>query len=122
MGKDECDFATHPVSEWATQQARNLCVDLAEHAAAVKFLVRDRDTKFTGTFDAEHAEEGVRLIKTQVRAPSRALRGHPRRECLGQMFILGRRHLETVLDEYVERYNSHRPHRSLTSAHRPRPT
>jgi transposase InsO family protein len=109
----------HPVSDWVTQQARNLCMELAERAAAVKFLVRDRDAKFTGSFDAVFAAEGIRIINTPVRAPranavAERFVGTIRRECLDRMLILGRRHLEVVLGEYVEHYNSHRPHRSLS--------
>ena len=107
-----------PVADWVTQQARNLSMELADQADAVKFLIRDRDTKFTASFDAVFAAEGIRIIKTPVRAPRanaicERVIGTLRRECLDRMLILGRRHLEAVLAEYVEHYNSHRPHRSL---------
>jgi len=107
-----------PVAEWVTQQARNLSMELADQASAVKFLIRDRDTKFTASFDAVFAADGIRILKTPVRAPRanaicERMIGTLRRECLDRMLILGRRHLEAVLAEYVEHYNSHRPHRSL---------
>jgi putative transposase len=107
-----------PVSEWVTQQARNLSMELADHAIAVKFLVRDRDTKYTASFDAVFAAEGASIIKTLVQAPRanaicERVIGTIRRECLDRMLTLGRRHLEAVLVEYVEHYNAHRPHRSL---------
>jgi transposase InsO family protein len=93
-------------------------MELADQAKSAKFLIRDRDTKFTASFDAVFATEGTRIIKSPVRAPRanticERVIGTIRRECLDRMLILGRRHLETVLAEYVEHYNSHRPHRSL---------
>jgi len=107
-----------PVADWVTQQARNLSMDLADQANALKFLIRDRDTKYTASFDAVFAAEGIRVIKTPVQAPRanaicERVIGTFRRECLDRMLILGRRHLEAVLTEYVEHYNAHRPHRSL---------
>ncbi len=107
-----------PVADWVTQQARNLSMELAEQANPVKFLIRDRDTKFTPSFDTVFAAEGTRAIKSPVRAPRanatcERVIGTFRHECLDRMLILGRRHLEAVLAEYVEHYNSHRPHRSL---------
>ena len=108
-----------PSTDWVTQQARNISMELAHQVAGVKFLVRDRDTKFTASFDAVFAADGIRTIKTPVRAPRanavcERVVGTIRRECLDRMLILGRRHLEVVLSEYVEHYNMHRPHRSLT--------
>jgi transposase InsO family protein len=107
-----------PATDWVTQQARNISMELADQVAAVKFLVRDRDTKFTASFDAVLAADGIRIIKTPVRTPranaiAERVVGTIRRECLDRMLILGRRHLEAVLREYVKHYNQHRPHRSL---------
>ncbi|MGH3281115.1 MAG: integrase core domain-containing protein [Trebonia sp.] len=107
-----------PVADWVTQQARNISMDLADQARSVKFSIRDRDTKFNASFDAVFTTEGTRIIKSPVRAPRanaicERVVGTIRRECLDRMLILGRRHLEAVLAEYVEHYNSHRPHRSL---------
>ena len=59
----------NPVAGWVTQQARNLCYDLTERTTPVKFLIRDRDTKFTSSFDAVFAAAGIRIIKTPVTAP-----------------------------------------------------
>ncbi len=114
-----CDFfGVDTVADWVAQQARNLSMELAEQASAVKFLIRDRDAKFPRFFDEVVRAEGIRIIKTPARAfranavCERAI-GALRRECLDRMLVLGRGHLEVVLAEYVEHYNSHRPHRSL---------
>ena len=112
-------ITSNPVASWVTQQARNLSMDLTDRANALKFLIRDRDTKYTASFDAVFAADGASVITTPVRAPSanaicERVVGTIRRECLDPMFILGRRHLEAVLAEYVEHYNAHRPHRSLS--------
>lgn len=111
-------ITANPVAAWVTQQARNRSMELPDQAHAVKFLIRDGDAKFTASFDAAFAAEGTRIIKTPVRAPRanaicERVIGTIRRECLDRMLILGRRHLEAVLAEYVEHYNAHRPHRSL---------
>ncbi len=108
-----------PAADWVTQQARNLSMDLAEQASAMKFLIRDRDTKFTASFDAVFVGDGIRILKSPIRAPRanailRARDRHLAARVLDRMLILGRRHLATVLAEYVEHYNSHRPHRSLS--------
>ena len=112
-------ITSNRVTSWVTKQARNISMELADQANAIKFLVRDRDTKFSASFDAVFAADGTRVITTPVRAPQanaicERVIGTIRRECLDRMLILGRRHLEAVLAEYVEHYNAHRPHRSLS--------
>ncbi|MHB1612755.1 MAG: integrase core domain-containing protein [Actinomycetes bacterium] len=112
-------ITSNPVASWVTQQARNLSMDLADQATPLKFLIRDRDTKYTASFDAVFAADDVRVIKTPVQAPRanaicERVIGTIRRECLDRMLTLGRRHLDAVLAEYVEHYNAHRPHRSLS--------
>ena len=108
----------HPAGEWVTQQARNLLMNLEQHADSLKFLIRDRDAKFTAPFDAVFTAATVRIIKTPVRAPrANAIAerwiASARRECLDRMLITGERHLRLVLSEYVDHYNVHRPHRTL---------
>jgi transposase InsO family protein len=110
-----------PTGAWVAQQARNLLMDLGERAGSLKFLIRDRDTKFTTAFDAIFTSIGIRIITTPVRAPrANAIAerwiGSVRRECTDRMLIVGERHLRHVLAEYTDHYNSHRPHRTLAQA------
>ena len=111
----------NPAGAWVVQQARNLTMVLADRARPVRFLVRDRDAKFTSSFDEVFRSERIRIIRTPVRAPranafAERFVGTIRRECLDRMLIFHRRQLEAVLAEYVDHYNSHRPHRSLDQA------
>jgi putative transposase len=108
----------HPTGEWVTQQARNLINLFTDRTLPVRFLIRDRDAKFTAAFDEVFRSEGVRILRTPVQAPrANAIMerwfGSLRRECLDRLLIVGRRHLERVLQVYVQHYNTHRPHRSL---------
>src|SRR5919112_210779 len=111
-------ITAHPTGEWVAQQARNLLIDLGDRAEQFRFLIRDRDAKFTAAFDAVFAGADIRIIRTPVRAPrANAIAerwiGNLRRECLDHLLITGPRHLTVVLQEYLEHYNLHRPHRSL---------
>jgi len=108
----------HPVGEWVAQQARNLVMTLGDDLGRFRFLVRDRDAKFTAAFDMVLAAEGIQVLRTPVRAPranayAERWVGTVRREVLDRMLIFGHRHLERALGEYVLHYNRHRPHRAL---------
>ena len=94
-----------------------MLTDLSERAGQFKFLIRDRDSKFTAAFHEVFAGNGVRIIKTPDRSPranSFAERyvGTLRRECLDHLLIHGERHLRQILGEYSRHYNEHRPHQS----------
>jgi putative transposase len=111
----------HPTGWWVAQQARNLVAVLDDQATACKFLIRDRDAKFTRAFDDVWRSTGAEVIRTLVRAPNAnavAERwvGTVRRECLDQLLIVGPQQLVRVLRRYVQHYNQHRPHRSLAHA------
>ncbi len=107
---------SNPDSAWVTQQARNLAV--GERLRGARFLIRDRDSKFSGPFDEVFRTEGVKIVKTPIRAPKanafaeRWVRT-ARRECLDHLLILGRGHLERTLREFLSHYNAARPHRGL---------
>jgi transposase InsO family protein len=114
-------ITANPTGAWVAQQARNLLGDLGDRAAQFKFLIRDRDSKFTDVFDAVFASEDIRILRTPVLAPrANAIAerwiGTLRRELLDRILILNRRHLEHVLAEYTTHFNQHRPHRTLNQA------
>jgi putative transposase len=106
----------NPTGAWVTQQARNVGLDFS--GQGVRFLIRDRDRKYSCPFDEVFRSEGIRIVKTPVRAPranaiaERFVRT-VRAECLDWLLILNRRHLEGVLRVYVDHYNRRRPHRAL---------
>jgi putative transposase len=109
----------HPDGVWMRQQARNLAVE--ERLENVRFLLHDRDAKFSGPFDEILHGEGVRVIKTPVRAPTANAVGERwvrsvRNECLDHVLVLGRGQLEQILRSYLSHYNMERPHRALQLA------
>jgi putative transposase len=111
----------HPSGRWVTQQARNLMVELEDAGRNLKFLLRDRDAKFSRAFDDVFTGAGIRGVRSPPRAPranvfAERWVGTVRRECLDRLLIVSQRHLFAVLTEYVAHYNSHRPHQSLAQA------
>jgi len=110
----------HPSGSWVVQRARELSIEMERMGdiTAPRFLVRDRDSKFTRAFDDVFASDGTQIIKTPIQAPNANAVGERwvrtvRQDCLDWMLIWGRHHLERVLGEYVRHYNDERPHRSL---------
>jgi transposase InsO family protein len=111
-------ITAHPTGVWVTQQARNLLMDFGERADRFRFLIRDRDSKFTTAYDDVFAGANIRIIRTPIRAPranaiAERFMGTLRRECLDHILIAGPRHLVVVLCEFMHHFNTHRPHRSL---------
>jgi putative transposase len=93
-------------------------MNLEEGLGRFRFVLRDRDTKFTAAFDAVFAAEGIEVLRTPVRAPranayAERWVGTVRREVLDRMLVFGSRHVRLVLAEFADHYNVHRPHRAL---------
>ena len=107
---------SRPKSAWVTQQARNL--PITGRLKDKHILLRDRDAKFSGSFDEVLRTEGLTVVKTPVRAPranafAERWVGTARRECLDHILVIGRRRLQRVLGAYTEHFNQARPHRGL---------
>jgi transposase InsO family protein len=107
----------HPTAEWTVQQARNLAVELGVRFDSLRFLVRDRDGKYTESFDAVFAADGIETLKTAPRAPRmnahcERVIGTLRREVLDHVLVWNETHARRVLDVYARHYNQHRPHQA----------
>jgi len=119
----------NPDGRWTCQQARQLGWSLSERTTPARFLIHDRDSKFSRGFDEVFRSEGIRIIRTPFRAPQANAFAEPwvgtvRRDCLDWLLIISRRQLEHVMRIYVDHYNTHRPHRALgltPPTPRPRP-
>ena len=111
----------HPVQSWAVQQARNLLTDLEDAGIRAKFVLHDRDASFTAASGAVFQAAGVRVVRSAIQAPRmnsimERWIGSCRRELLDRTLVWNQRHLLTVLREYEDFYNTHRPHRTLNQA------
>ena len=119
LGSRRVHFAgctTNPTGAWVVQQARSL--SFTGRFQRMHFLIHDRDSKFTASFDEVFRSEGLRVIHTPVRAPRASAYAERfvrtvRAECLDWLLIVGRRHLERTLRTYIQHYNRERPHRGL---------
>jgi putative transposase len=120
LGSRRVHFAgctPNPSGAWVVQQARNLSV--TNVLEWTRFLIHDRDSKFTAAFDEVFRSEGITVIQTPVQAPQANAYAERfvrtvRNECLDWLLIIGRRHLEHVLRIYTQHYNRERPHRGLS--------
>jgi putative transposase len=110
--------ASSPDGRWMLQQTRNLLMDLDDRGQRPRFLIHDRDAKFTSAFDSVFHGVGMKVIRTPVQAPNANAHverwvGSVRRECLDRLLIFSRRQLDRILRVYVRHDNEQRPHRAL---------
>ncbi|MFD8194700.1 integrase core domain-containing protein [Streptomyces wuyuanensis] len=112
----------HPTAQWTVQQARNLAMTLGCRMDSLRFLLRDRDAKYTDAFDAVFQADDVQILLSPPQAPranaicERAV-GTLRRELLDRILIYNEAQAQAVLAEYIRHYNQHRPHQSRRQAH-----
>jgi putative transposase len=107
----------HPTGQWATQQARNLSDDLGTRLESLRFVLRDRDTKYTVPFDAVFEAEELEVLLSAPRVPRmnahcERVIGTVRREVLDHILVLNEAHARRILTEYQDHYNGHRPHQA----------
>jgi hypothetical protein len=107
-----------PDNAWVTQQARQVTWTIAEQPERIRVLIRDHDRKFTRSFDEVFRGAGFRIVRTPIQAPhANAIAGRfvrtVRAECLDWLLIMDIRHLDRVLNVFIDHYNRHRAHRGL---------
>ncbi len=107
----------HPTGPWTVQQARNLAVELGIRVDSLRFLLRDRDAKYTESFDAVFKADDIQVMRTAPRSPRmnahcERVIGTMRREALDHLLIWNETHARQVLDAYARHYNGHRPHQA----------
>jgi putative transposase len=108
----------YPDERWAAQQARQMVWQLSDRASPIRYLIHDRDGKFTPAFDTVFRSEGIAIRRTPARAPNANAIAERwvrtvREECLDKLLIWNEPHLRRVLGEYVLYYNNRRPHQGL---------
>jgi len=110
--------SAHPTGEWTAQAARNLMMDLGDRVTSIKFLLRDRDSRFTRAFDAVFAADNIQSLTSPPRAPRanaicERMIGTLRRELLDKILVVNEHHLRRILTVYLHHFNTARPHRTL---------
>ncbi len=111
-------ITAHPTEAWTTQLARNLLADLGHRTSGFRYLLRDRDSRYTEAFDAVFTAGGIGIVRSAPQAPR--MNAHAERfirtvraECTDRLLVYNEQHLRHVLAEYARHYNCGRPHRAL---------
>ncbi|MEO6090605.1 MAG: integrase core domain-containing protein [Umezawaea sp.] len=107
----------HPTHAWTAQQARNLAADLGTRIESLRFLIRDRDGKYSHAFDTVFQADDLRVLKSAPQAPRmnahcERVIGTIRRELLDHILIISEAHARRILTTYEDHYNRHRPHQA----------
>ena len=121
LGSRRVRFAgctSHPTGTWVTQKARQILWQLEEQDQPLRFLIHDNDSKFTSSFDAVFASVQMKVIHSPIRAPNANAYAERwgrtvREECIGKLLILNEDHLRHVMRDYIDDYNSARPHQGI---------
>ncbi|MGW9030378.1 integrase core domain-containing protein [Streptomyces sp. NPDC055722] len=121
MTSTDVVLGTYTTTDWIVQLGRNLLIDLKNAGSKARFLIRDRDAKFTAAFDALLAGDGLKVVTTAIHIPRmNSLTDHwiqtCRHELLDRTLIWNQSHLLHALREFENFYNRQRPHRARGQA------